>query len=210
VELFGPHLPAAAAYAELLAGPGLERGLLGPRELPRLWERHLGNSALLAPLVSAAVTVVDVGSGAGLPGIPLALVRPDLRVVLLEPLLRRATFLQEAVTALGLGPRVTVQRGRAEEVAGRLRGDVVTARAVADVDQLLRWCHPLVRPGGRMVFLKGDRADTEIAAAQPLLRRLHLTAEVQEINGNGHPISARVVTIAVPGSTTGSRRGSTR
>lgn len=148
--VFGERLADAVRYAELLADAGVRRGLIGPREVPRLWERHLLNCAVLSDVVPEGVSVCDVGSGAGLPGIPLALTRPDLRITLLEPLLRRTIFLQEAVEELGLG-NVTVARGRAEEVAGRLTPvDVVTARAVAPLDRLAGWGLPLLRPYGKM------------------------------------------------------------
>jgi 16S rRNA (guanine527-N7)-methyltransferase len=150
-------------YAELLAGAGVERGLIGPREVPRLWERHLLNSAVLAELIPDGADVVDVGSGAGLPGLPLALVRPDLRVTLLEPLLRRSTFLQEAVPMLGLADRVRVVRGRAEDHAARY--DVVTARAVAPLDRLVGWCWPLVAVDGQLLAMKGSAAASEVADA---------------------------------------------
>jgi 16S rRNA (guanine527-N7)-methyltransferase len=158
------------AYAEMLAGPGVERGLLGPRELERLWERHLLNSAAVAAAVPDGVGVLDVGSGAGLPGIPLALVRPDLRVTLVEPLLRRATFLGEACELLGLD-RVDVRRARAE-VLPRGAADVVVARAVAPLKRLLGWTLPLLRPGGRLVAMKGRSADAELDAAGATLARL--------------------------------------
>jgi 16S rRNA (guanine527-N7)-methyltransferase len=144
--------------------------LIGPRELPRLWERHLLNSAAIASLVPAGARVVDVGSGAGLPGIPLALARPDLTVTLLEPLARRVAFLTECVDRLGL-ERVTVVRGRAEEgpVRRELGGaDVVTARAVAPLDRLAGWCLPLLRPGGLLLAMKGSTAAEELAAAGSL------------------------------------------
>ena len=163
--VFGPAYDRAVAYADLLATAGIERGLIGPREVPRLWERHLLNSAVLGELVPPGARVLDVGSGAGLPGIPLALARPDLHVVLLEPLARRVTFLQEATADLGT---VEVVRGRAEE--GHVRralgvSDVVTARAVAPLERLAGWCLPLVRPGGRLLALKGDAAAEELAAS---------------------------------------------
>lgn len=164
---FGDALDRAEAYARLLAGEGTLRGLIGPREVPRIWDRHLLNSAALAPLVRARARVVDVGSGAGLPGIPLALARPDLEVTLLEPLLRRYTFLLEAKDALGL-PNVTVVRGRAEEgpVRRQLGGaDVVIARAVAPLEKLAGWCLPLLREGGQLLALKGSSAAEELAAA---------------------------------------------
>ena len=168
--MFGDRLDLALRYERWLAGAGVDRGLLGPREADRLWDRHLLNSAAVATLLSPGDAVVDVGSGAGLPGIPLALVRPDCRFVLLEPLARRAAFLDEVVADLGLAPRVTVLRGRAEEHARSDPGyDVAVARAVAPLDRLAAWCLPLLRPRGRLLALKGDRAADE-AAAVPALR----------------------------------------
>ena len=169
-SVFGPAVDAAAEYARLLATEGTVRGMIGPREVPRLWERHLLNSAAIASLVSVGARVVDVGSGAGLPGIPLALARPDLTVTLLEPLARRVAFLTECVRRLGL-ERVTVVRGRAEEgpIRRQLGGaDVVTARAVAPLDKLAGWCLPLLRPGGLLLAMKGSTAASELAATGPL------------------------------------------
>jgi 16S rRNA (guanine527-N7)-methyltransferase len=167
--------PAAAdglaRYVALLAGPGVERGLIGPRETDRLWSRHVANCAVLEELVAPQARVGDVGSGAGLPGIPLALVRTDLRVTLVEPLLRRATFLTEALDELGLSDRVVVLRGRAEEQRD-LDLDVVTARAVAALDKLAGWSLPLVRVGGELLALKGSSAAEEVEAAQGALERL--------------------------------------
>ncbi len=168
--VFGPAVDAAIEYARLLATEGAVRGLIGPREVPRLWDRHLLNSAAIASLVPPGARVVDVGSGAGLPGIPLALVRPDLTITLLEPLARRVAFLTECVDRLGLD-RVTVVRGRAEEgpIRRELGGaDVVTARAVAPLDKLAGWCLPLLRPGGRLLAMKGSTAAEELAAAGSL------------------------------------------
>ncbi len=162
--VFGDRLGVARTYADLLAGPGVERGLLGPREVERLWDRHLLNSAAVSEVIEADARVVDIGSGAGLPGIPLAIARPDLIVTLVEPMQRRTDFLTEAVATLGLD--VDVIRGRAEEAAIRTRvagADVVASRAVADLGKLARWSLPLLRPGGRMMALKGDRAAEEIA-----------------------------------------------
>lgn len=171
-EVFGGRLGDAVRYAELLADVAVERGLLGPREVPRLWERHLLNCAVLAEVVPEGVTVCDVGSGAGLPGIPLALVRPDLRITLLEPLLRRTNFLREVVELLGL-EGVDVVRGRAEEVLGTLGPvDVVTARAVAPLDRLAGWGVPLLRPYGEMLAIKGDTAEEELRRARAALARL--------------------------------------
>lgn len=160
---FGPRFELAERYARLLAGPGVERGLLGPREAERLWDRHLLNSAAVAELIDPGERIVDIGSGAGLPGIPLAIARPDLRVALLEPLLRRSEFLNEVVAELGLA--VEVVRGRAEErwVRDRLgETDVAVSRAVAALDKLTNWSMPLLRPGGRMVAIKGERAPDEV------------------------------------------------
>jgi 16S rRNA (guanine527-N7)-methyltransferase len=166
--------PEAAAglrqYADLLAGDGVVRGLIGPRETGRLWSRHVANCAVLEELVPEGAVVADVGSGAGLPGLPLALVRPDVRVVLVEPLLRRATFLSEAVETLGLAGRVEVVRGRAEEQ--KLEVDVVTARAVAPLDRLAGWTLPLTRVGGVLLALKGEGAAEEVATSADALEKL--------------------------------------
>jgi 16S rRNA (guanine527-N7)-methyltransferase len=170
--VFGDRFADAVRYAELLAEAGVQRGLIGPREVPRLWERHLLNCAVLSEVVPEGVTVCDVGSGAGLPGIPLALVREDLKITLLEPLLRRTNFLTEVVELLGLD-HVTVMRGRAEEVMGKLPAvHVVTARAVAPLDRLAAWGIPLLRPYGEMLALKGDTAEEELKAAATALSKL--------------------------------------
>jgi 16S rRNA (guanine527-N7)-methyltransferase len=170
--VFGDRFPDAVRYAELLADIGVRRGLIGPREVPRLWERHLLNCAVLSDVVPDDVSVCDVGSGAGLPGIPLAMARDDLRITLLEPLLRRTTFLEEVVDLLGLD-NVNVVRGRAEEMIGYLPAvDVVTARAVAPLDRLAGWGLPLLRPHGEMLALKGDTAEEELKAARAALDRL--------------------------------------
>ncbi|MFC8367032.1 MULTISPECIES: 16S rRNA (guanine(527)-N(7))-methyltransferase RsmG [unclassified Streptomyces] len=171
-EVFGDRFEDAVRYAELLAEAGVQRGLIGPREVPRLWERHLLNCAVLSEVVPEGVTVCDVGSGAGLPGIPLALVREDIKITLLEPLLRRTNFLTEVVELLGLD-HVTVVRGRAEEVMGKLPPvHVVTARAVAPLDRLATWGIPLLRPYGEMLALKGDTAEEELKSAATALSKL--------------------------------------
>jgi 16S rRNA (guanine527-N7)-methyltransferase len=160
---FGNRLDRAQLYAEILAGAGVERGLIGPREVDRLWDRHILNSAAVAELLEPGDRVADIGSGAGLPGIPLALARPDLRMTLIEPLLRRSEFLREVVGELGID--VTVVRGRAEELTVRERVgemDAVVSRAVASLDKLTKWSMPLLRPGGRMLAIKGERAEDEI------------------------------------------------
>lgn len=161
--VFGDRLPLARAYAEFLATAGIERGLLGPREVPRIWERHVFNSAVLGEVIEDGARVIDVGSGAGLPGIPLAIARPDLHVQLLEPLLRRYNFLAEINDQLELGCEVV--RGRAEEpaVVKQLGGaDVVTSRAVAPLGKLAKWSLPLVRVGGSMKALKGGSVAAEL------------------------------------------------
>jgi 16S rRNA (guanine527-N7)-methyltransferase len=161
--LFGERLDSARRYAQILAGAGVERGLIGPREADRLWDRHLLNSVALTELLDPDDQIADIGSGAGLPGIPLALARPDLRVILIEPLLRRTDFLREVVDDLELD--VAVVRGRAEELAVRQRvgeTDAVVSRAVASLDKLTKWSMPLLRPGGRMLAMKGERAADEL------------------------------------------------
>jgi 16S rRNA (guanine527-N7)-methyltransferase len=161
--LFGSGMDRAQRYAEILAGAGVERGLLGPREVDRLWDRHILNSAAVAELLGPEERIADIGSGAGLPGIPLALARPDLRLTLIEPLLRRSEFLREVVDDLGL--EITIVRGRAEDWSVRQQVgemDAVVSRAVASLDKLTKWSVPLLRPDGRMVAIKGERAEKEI------------------------------------------------
>ena len=180
--------PGLVRFADVLATRGVERGLIGPREVPRIWPRHIANCAVVAQeathTIPAGCRVVDVGSGAGLPGLVWALVRPDLRMTLLEPLLRRATFLSEVVEELDLAERVVVQRGRAEE-AGTGTYDVVTARAVARLPQLLTWTLPLAREGGWVVALKGAGAALELEEAGPLLAGLGgSSARIREYGTN--------------------------
>lgn len=156
-------------FGELLADQGVLRGLIGPRETARMWERHLLNSAAVVPFLGEG-SVGDVGSGAGLPGMVIAAMEPRRRVVLIEPMERRVDWLTEASRSLGLD-NVTVVRGRAEEVSDAVQTDVVTARAVASIDKLVRWCAPLLAPGGRMVFLKGRTAVDELDRAKYVLRK---------------------------------------
>jgi 16S rRNA (guanine527-N7)-methyltransferase len=146
------------------------RGLIGPREVSRLWDRHLLNCAALGELLAPGETVADIGTGAGLPGLVLALTRPDLRVVLIEPLQRRCDFLAEMIARFALAPRVTLLRGKASALPP-VGADVVTSRAVAALDELAAWSLPHARPGGRLLALKGRRADEELTAALPVLAR---------------------------------------
>jgi len=169
-SVFGPALPAAAAYAGILATRGVAHGLLGPREVPRLWDRHLLNCAVVAELIEQRRgTLVDLGSGAGLPGLVLAMVLPDMAVTLLEPMERRCRFLTECVTELGLA-NVSVLRGRAEDVT--IRADVVTARAVAPLPRLAELAMGVVRPGGMILAIKGRTAAEELKSAGSVLRRI--------------------------------------
>lgn len=171
-EVFAPdRLRLAGRYADLLATEGVVRGLIGPREGARLWERHLLNCAVLGELVPDGAEVCDVGSGAGLPGLVLAIVRPDVHVTLVEPLLRRTTFLQEVVDELDL-TGVEVIRARAEALHGHREFDLVTSRAVAPLGRLLSWSMPLVAPTGAMVAMKGASAADEVAAVEKELAQL--------------------------------------
>ncbi len=202
-QVFAPsRLPVLEQYAALLATEGVVRGLIGPREVPRLWDRHLVNCGLLATLVPEGARVADLGSGAGLPGLVLALARPDLRVTLIEPMARRVAFLTEACAALG-ADRVTVVRGRAEESAEGHAFDVVTSRALAPLPRLLAWSLPLVAPGGAVLAMKGSAAAAEIEAAAPDLARWQARAEVvvREVPGASATTVVRVV--AGPGAAIG-------
>lgn len=176
------RVDAAVAYAERLATDGVVRGLIGPREAPRLWERHILNCALLAPALPEGARVADIGSGAGLPGLVLAIARPDVTLTLIEPLLRRTTFLEECVAALGL-TNVDVVRGRADALHGAADFDVVTSRAVAPLDRLLEWSMPLVAPEGVLLAMKGSSAPEEIEAASTVLSRLGCAEPVVETLG---------------------------
>ena len=180
-RVFGDRLPLAERYVDLLTSAGVERGMIGPREVPRIWERHVLNCAVVAPRVPEGATVADVGSGSGLPGLVWAIARPDLHVTLIEPLLRRATFLNEVVEALELD-QVTVLRSRAEDV--RETFDVVTARAVAPLEKLAGWCLPLVRPGGVLLALKGRTAQEEVASSRVSLHKMGATDIVVSSHGD--------------------------
>lgn len=163
------RLELAERYTHLLATDGVVRGLIGPREAPRLWDRHLVNCALLAELIPHGATVCDIGSGAGLPGMVLAIARPDLRLTLVEPLLRRTTFLEEVIVDLALD-HVEVVRGRAESLHGERRFSVVTSRAVAPLPRLVGWSMPLVEPTGALVAMKGSSVEAEVAEAAEVLQ----------------------------------------
>lgn len=178
------RLALAEQFAHLLATDGVVRGLIGPREAPRLWERHLVNCALLGDLIPDAAEVCDVGSGAGLPGLVLAVARPDLRLTLVEPLLRRTTFLEEAVASLEL-ENVEVVRGRADALHGTRTFDVVTSRAVAPLDRLLGWSMPLVAPTGALVAMKGSSVSEEIEAARATLAEWGCDKPVVHVLGEG-------------------------
>lgn len=174
--IFGTGLDLAKRYAELLADTGVEWGLLGPHEIERIWERHLLNCGAVAELLEPGERVADIGSGAGLPGLALAIATPGLRVVLIESLLRRTEFLRMAVAELGLD--VQVVRGRAEDAAVRQGTDgfdAVTSRAVAALDKLTRWSLPLLRPGGRMLAIKGERATDELREYRRVMTGLGAT-----------------------------------
>ena len=193
-EVFGGAASVIKRYVDILSTDGVVRGLIGPRETDRLWDRHVLNSVAISGLISGHAEVVDVGSGAGLPGVPLAVLRPDLRVTLLEPLLRRVTFLNETVTALDLADRVRVVRGRAEEHDEQY--DVVAARAVAPLDRLVQWCAPLRRPGGVILALKGRSAAEEVAEAGPALAATGLTAEQLSVRAHSSVEPATVVRLS--------------
>ena len=166
--MFSDALPRAEAYAHLLATEATVRGLIGPREVPRLWERHLVNCALITDLVPEGASVCDIGSGAGLPGIAMAIRRPDLRVTLVEPLLRRTRFLEEVVSDLELS-QVLVVRGRAESLHGETTFDVVTSRAVAPMVRLSQWSLPLVGSGGVFLAMKGSSVQAEVSSAASVI-----------------------------------------
>ncbi|MGL5405935.1 MAG: 16S rRNA (guanine(527)-N(7))-methyltransferase RsmG [Propionibacteriaceae bacterium] len=196
-EIYKESNKEISQYVDILLDRGLSWGLLGPREGERIWGRHILNSVAVSQLIPQECTVVDMGSGAGLPGIPLAILRPDLMITLLEPLQRRVQFLELAVTELGLGERVRVVRGRAEE--HKERYDVVTCRAVANLTKLLAWATPLfldpLDKEGQLVALKGESVVSEVAKADKELRKAGLVATVHHISAHSEaePTYAAVV-----------------
>ena len=208
--VFGDRSGLAQQYVDFLSIAGLERGLMGPRERPRLWDRHVLNSAAAASHLADGESVVDIGSGAGLPGIPLALARPDLQMTLVEPLLRRVIFLEEIIGSLGIDVRVI--RGRAEEkvvIAEAGESDVVTSRAVAPLAKLAGWSAPLLRVGGRMVALKGSSAVEEIERDRAALTRLGFTDVRVEVVSAPDAEETRLV-IATLGTKMGGRGARSR
>jgi 16S rRNA (guanine527-N7)-methyltransferase len=193
------QLPLIEQYASLLATDGVVRGMIGPREVPRLWDRHILNCALMADLLPADSTLADIGTGAGLPGLVLAIARPDVAVTLIEPLLRRTTFLTEVVEALHLH-NVEVVRGRADDVHGKAVFDVVTSRAVAPLPRLLTWSMPLVAQDGKLLALKGSNVTDELAEVQEELRRAHCADPVvHSIGGHDGLSTTHVLQVAWAG-----------
>jgi 16S rRNA (guanine527-N7)-methyltransferase len=190
-ELFGDRIGLARAYTADLGRRGEQLGLIGPLELPRLWSRHVINCALVAPLLRAGL-VGDVGSGAGLPGLVLAIARPDARLVLIEPMERRVDWLRHEAAELGLD-NVDVVRARAEEVVLESKLDQVTARAVTALSKLIPATAPLVRSGGEMIFMKGARVHDEVEAAAKVIRKARLShIEVLTLGEGTAPEETRV------------------
>ncbi|MEU8223372.1 16S rRNA (guanine(527)-N(7))-methyltransferase RsmG [Kribbella sp. NPDC048915] len=205
-KLFPRAAVRLSAYAELLATEGTLRGLIGPREVPRLWDRHLLNCAVVERIIPESASVADIGTGAGLPGIVLAIVRPDLQVDLVEPLLRRTTFLQEAVDSLELH-NATVVRARAENLPPASY-DVVTSRAVAPLAKLARWCLPLCIEGGLMLAMKGASAEEELDASERELMKLGAeVCHIQQLGGDELANPTTVVSIVAGRAAGGSRHG---
>ncbi len=201
-------MPRAELFVAILADTGVSHGLIGPREVPRLWERHVLNCAVVQDAIPAGALVVDIGSGAGLPGIALAIARPDAEFHLVEPMQRRTEWLGRAVEALEL-PNVAVHRGRAEELVGRVSGQIVTARAVARLDKLARWGVPLLQPGGTLVAMKGRSAAQELAEDRPALDRLGLRTATVTSHGR-EVLEEPVLTVDLTFEHSGPRMGSRR
>lgn len=192
-EFFGLSFGQMEAFAHMLEEEGELRGLIGPRELPRLWSRHLVNSAAVLDFISKKAQVLDIGSGAGFPGIVVAICRPELDVHLVEPMSRRVEWLEDVIDELGLD-NVTIHQARSEELHGKGKADVVTSRAVANMSKLVRMSSKLIAPGGRLVALKGRRAALEVEEARYELKRHHLKAEVHEVRSIMEDDSTYVVT----------------
>jgi 16S rRNA (guanine527-N7)-methyltransferase len=196
--MFGAALGQAQAYARLLTDVGTERGIVGPGEAARIWDRHLLNCGVISRLMPARCSLVDLGSGAGLPGIVLAILLPHVRVTLVEPMARRVEFLEECVAQLGLR-NAEVLRARAEDLEGKLAADVVTSRAVAPLDRLAGLSAGLARAGGRVLAMKGESAPAELIRARPALARLGVSdARVEVARSPDGTVSATLVTFTVP------------
>lgn len=192
-ELFGPSFSAIDHFASMLIDEGELRGLIGPRELPRLWSRHLVNSAAVLDFIPHGVQVMDIGSGAGFPGLVIAIARPDLDVHLVEPMQRRVEWLVDVVDEIGLD-NVTIYEARAEELHGQGQADVVTSRAVANLKKLTKLTMPLVQPGGSMLALKGRKAAEEVAAAKSIFKKLGVVkVDIHEVPSVMEDESTRVV-----------------
>lgn len=195
-EYFGAAFPLAQRYAEHLASTGIEWGLIGPREIDRLWTRHILNCAVVAEYIEDGDVVGDVGSGAGLPGIPIALLRPEAKVVLIEPMERRVEWLRMVIDDLGL-ENVRIVRARVEELADEEMFTVVTARAVKAMTTLIEWTHEVIGPEGRILALKGASVDAELAKSKKLLKRYRLSQpQIHVVDGGGIlEVPSRVVEI---------------
>jgi 16S rRNA (guanine527-N7)-methyltransferase len=205
-DWFGAGAALIQRYAHLLASEGVRRGLIGPRELPRLWTRHILNCVVVHGLIEPGRSVADVGSGAGLPGVVLAVARPDLSMTLVEPLLRRTRFLEEVKADLELS-NLAVVRARAEELHGRMAFDVVVARAVAPLDRLARWGLPLCRPGGELLAIKGSSASVELEQSAAVLARLRAGQTSIEMCGAGVVEPATTVVRILSQGPTQTRKG---
>lgn len=197
-QLYRDQFPLINRYVDILRLTAVAWGLLGPREADRLWDRHILNSAALSGLIAADSAVADVGSGAGLPGIPLAILRPDIRMTLIEPLLRRSTFLTQTVEELGITDHVTVVRSRAED--HQQSYDVVAARALAPLNRLIGWCNRLRAPDGVILALKGASTNDEILAANRELAVAQLDAEVLLVRAHPEADPATVVRLRPRGA----------
>lgn len=194
-EFFGAAYPAAQRYAQHLATTGIEWGLIGPREIDRLWTRHILNYAVVAEFIDDSDVVGDVGSGAGLPGIPIALLRPEAQVVLIEPMERRVEWLKMVVDDLGLD-NVRIVRARVEELVDEEMFTVVTSRAVKAMTTLIEWTHEVMGPEGRILALKGASVEAELAKTKKLLKRYRLSQpEIHIVDGGILDVPSRVVEI---------------
>ncbi len=192
-EVFSANFEKIDSFVEILTGRGIEWGLLGPREADRVWERHILNCVAVADLIPQNALVGDIGSGAGLPGIPLAILRPDLKLVLIESMERRVNFLRLAVAELDLDDQVSVIRTRAEDDDGCY--DVVTCRAVAPLEKLILWTTPLFYPDGQLLAIKGSSADEEVSNSSQLLKRYQLSAEVLDVQAHPEAQATKVIRV---------------